>query len=150
MTLLPLTFSILLIACGQKNPANQTSSLVASEEKAQERLESKLGSTYEKGWNLRTVQTSKQSLGKPKVFRVTLLSGNDYRFLATTDENAQDIALSIVDKDGVPLTSHDSGGNEVDITVKAKSSQSVYLAAAVESMNGSANESGVAVGVMYK
>ena len=150
MNLLTLLFSIALTACGQNNSASQATSAVASEEKAQERLQVKLGSTYEDGWNLRTVQTSTQELGKTKLFRVTLLSGNNYRFLATADENAQDIALSVVDANGKPLTSPDSGGVEADLTVKAQSSQSVFLAAAVESMNGKASKSGVAVGVMYK
>ena len=38
---MPMFFLFGLVACGQKNPADQTSELVASEEKAQERLQVK-------------------------------------------------------------------------------------------------------------
>ena len=149
MTYLQIFF-LMLAACGQKSGSTETPTSAASEDKAQERLQVKLGSTYESGWNLRTVQTATQSLGQPKLFRVTLLSGNNYRFLATADQNAKDIALSIVDEDGQAITSHDSGGIEADLTVQADSSRSVYLAAAVQTMKGSADQSGLAVGVMYK
>ena len=60
-----LTTLSLLLACGQKNTATETAATAASEEKAQQRLQVKLGSTYEKGWNLRTVQTATQAPGQP-------------------------------------------------------------------------------------
>ena len=150
MTLFRLSTFLLLVACGQKSGTTEKAAVAASEENAQERLRVKLGSEYEQGWNLRTVQSATQSPGKPKVFRVTLLSGNNYRFLATADENAQDIALTVVDKNMVPITRDESGGVEAEISFKAEESGHIYLATAIQSLKSSAKESALAVGVLYQ
>ncbi len=123
---------------------------LASAKEAEDLLRSKIFAGYAAGWSVRTATSVELGAGAHRVYLVTLYAGNEYKVLASGDNNVQNIDLVLYGSDGKQVATDTTNDRDPVMTYKPAKSDSYYVAVHASALVDPKAIGGIATAVTYR